>query len=154
MQKRRIQVVTVVEGSIIVDFYITANTTASQPTAATLFADIQALLESQTSPLCKDMEFGRFAQVASIEEVRWSDLEFEERQRALEFELKRANYGNEHLCVLEQDFRDNPTSCPRSKASDSRPGAIWFIVATAAFLSITGAAAPLSDTRRVSAVSL
>jgi hypothetical protein len=116
MQKRRIKVVTVVEGSIIVDFRIQSNYTTAQPTSAQLFAALEKLLESQTSPLCQDSEFGRFASVASVEEVPYANLKEDQLAEALEFEKLRGAYGDMSICQLESDSRDNPRPCVPSAA--------------------------------------
>jgi len=116
MQKRRIKVVTVVEGSIIVDFRIQSNYTTAQPTSAQLFAALNKLLESQTSPLCQDSEFGRFARVGTVEEVPYANLKEDQLAEALEFEKLRGAYGDMSICQLESDSRDNPKPCVPSAA--------------------------------------
>merc|ERR1719215_536722 len=88
-QRNRVKVVTVVEGSIIVEFYIQANQTAEDRTPVELLAMLDTMLSSLTSPLCQDMEFGRFASRAEVEEVPLSIMEYNERVEALAFEKLR-----------------------------------------------------------------
>eukprot|EP00927_Polykrikos_kofoidii_P058656 TRINITY_DN5330_c0_g1_i2.p1 TRINITY_DN5330_c0_g1~~TRINITY_DN5330_c0_g1_i2.p1 ORF type:complete len:792 (-),score=117.33 TRINITY_DN5330_c0_g1_i2:78-2453(-) len=121
MQRRRIRVLTVVEGSIIVDFYILANQTAEQATAPVLFEALAVLLDSPTSPLTMDMEFGRFAQQATVREVPFSNLEYDQLQRVLELEELRGQYGPRNGCQLNVDFRKQPTNCPSTTSAARRP---------------------------------
>eukprot|EP00929_Paragymnodinium_shiwhaense_P072203 TRINITY_DN36644_c0_g1_i1.p1 TRINITY_DN36644_c0_g1~~TRINITY_DN36644_c0_g1_i1.p1 ORF type:complete len:724 (-),score=152.83 TRINITY_DN36644_c0_g1_i1:184-2355(-) len=140
MQKHRIKVVTVEEGSIIVDFYILANQTIDQPTAPQLYDALLKLIESDTSPLVKDPEFGRYAEVASLQEVRYSNLEYQERLAALEFEKLRASYTGNNACLLGMDARQSPkaSACATSGAPriDVR-GVPWFVGAATWLLLLT-----------------
>lgn len=117
MHKNRVQVLTVVEGSIIVDFLLTRNVTEDQSTAPQLFAALQELLTKQLSPLCQDAEFGRFARAASVVEVDITEAERHEMDDALTFEQMRQDYDAKRACNLDRDHRDGAIVCPTSGAS-------------------------------------
>lgn len=147
LQYNRIQVVTVVEGSIIVDFYIQCaagqpsedgicqgESPLDQQTPVQLFEAIQALLASMTSPLCMDMEFGRFAITSSVEEVGFSNIEHQAKRNAMEFELLRGMYNANNACELSLDFR-NGKGCPRGDASHSA-GVTWILMAASSFVTL------------------
>lgn len=109
-QKYRVRVLNVVEGSIVVDFFIVANATPQQTTSRLLFEALSRQIEAKlTSPLCHDKYFGRFAKKTVIEENRLSSLKWTEMQTALDFEPKRNAYTSANMCLLHKDAKDNPT---------------------------------------------
>jgi hypothetical protein len=133
MQRPRIKVVTVVEGSIVVDFYImcaigqayadgvcTGPQPPGQATAAENFYALEKALTEMNSPINMDMEFGRYANVATIEEVCYQNLEFDMMREALEFEQLRGAYDAGNACELLRDFRTNPT-CAQAAAHRFAP---------------------------------
>lgn len=147
-QRHRVRVVTVVEGSIIVDFILVANQTASETTAPVLYEALARQLESTASPLCQDAEFGRFARAATVEEVPLSHLSVDERAAALEFEKQRGRYNEGNACELHEDTRNGITRCPQATAAcrgRPSPAGAWLLAAAAA---LAGAAAPRSARRR------
>jgi hypothetical protein len=113
----RINVVSVVEGSIIVDFFITANRTATEKTSPSLYADLQALLLNTNSSLCQDMKFGRFARLASLEEIPFSTLSTKDREVAAQLEKLRTIYTSQTACVLLQDARTGVAKCATADSS-------------------------------------
>jgi len=116
MQKKRVKVLAVVEGSIIVDFFLASNATAKELPSPELFASLKRMVESETSPLCQDMEFGKYATVASVEEVPLSHLSEAEMATALQFEQTRDKYGPGTACVLQSDARLGVVKCPTAGA--------------------------------------
>merc|ERR1712232_823172 len=131
MQQNRVQVLTVVEGSIIVDFLLLRNATMEQSTSAQLFAALQELLEQENSPLCQDIEFGRFARAATVVEVNMTDAQRAAMQDAITFEEMRKAYDAAKACNLKKDFRDGDIICPTDGASRCSTGCIlmWFFAA-------------------------
>jgi hypothetical protein len=116
-EKYRIRVLNVVEGSIVVDFFIVANVTQRQIPSRQLFKALGRQVEARlTSPLCHDKYFGRFAKAATLEENMLSSLKWEEMQAALNFEPKRNAYTNANMCILHTDAKDGVTSCGSSSA--------------------------------------
>lgn len=113
----RINVVSVVDGSIIVDFFITANRTATEKTSPALFADLQSLLKNPDSSLCQDMKFGRFAKLASVEEIPFSTLSTKDREFAAQLEKLRTVYTSQTACILLQDARTGVAKCATANAS-------------------------------------
>jgi len=143
-QKSRVQVMTVTEGSIIVDFIFVGNQTARDETAPGLFEVIKRQLESSSSPLSQDMEFGRYARAATIEEIPLSHLSVDERQQALAFETKRGVYHNGNACQLYIDTRNGVNPCPASVSGCSaRPGAalVHLLAAAVALAAMVGGGA-------------
>jgi len=133
-QRQRIRVVTVLEGSIIVDFIIVKNQTAEEPPSIQLYEGLKTQLESFASPLCQDVEFGRYARIAAVEEVPLSDLDPEERQRAMAFEQTRGKYGELNACELSMDARKGKVRCPvASTRSSTFP--VAFLLALVVLLS-------------------
>lgn len=134
MQRGRIQVLTVVEGSIIVDFMIMASVITDQPSASALFDAIKVLLDNRNSPLCKDPLFGRFTVGAMVDEVNMTQAELDELASSNEFEALRSGYNIYTACNLQNDFRDGAIKCPVGAAA-SRFTALPWIVAIAALSS-------------------
>jgi len=117
-QKYRIRVLNVVEGSIVVDFFIVANSTDTQITARLLFeALVRQVNAKMTSPVCHDKYFGRFAKAATIEENPLSSLKWNEMATALNFEGRRSFYTPSNMCVLHTDAKEGVTSCGSSAAA-------------------------------------
>merc|ERR1712232_926359 len=137
MQRNRVQVLTVVEGSIIVDFLLTQNVTMEQSTSAELFDALKELLDHQQSPLCQDMEFGRFARAASIVEVHRNASERAADAAAMQLEKMRSSYDAVTACNLEKDFRNGDIICPTDGASRYSSGSMLLWIVTAVFLGIS-----------------
>mmetsp|Transcript_45456 Transcript_45456/g.81794 ORF Transcript_45456/g.81794 Transcript_45456/m.81794 type:complete len:686 (-) Transcript_45456:51-2108(-) len=116
-QKHRVKIMVVVEGSIIVDFFLARNQTGKELTAPTLFESLKRMLTSETSPLCQDMEFGKFAKVAEVQEIPLSHLSEDALEDAQVFETMRQAYGEETACLLLRDAREGPIKCPTATAS-------------------------------------
>jgi len=143
-QKYRIRVLNVVEGSIVVDFFLVANVTSSQTTSRLLFeALVRQIGAKTTSPISHDKYFGRFAKKAVVEENRLSSLKWNEMQAALNFEPKRNAYTNANKCILHTDAKLGVTSCgsssasglPRTLLSLDFAGAFFALVASSLVLS-------------------
>lgn len=116
-QKYRIRVLNVVEGSIVVDFFFVANSTAQQTTSRMLFESLVRQIDSKlTSPICHDKYFGRFAKAAIVEENKLSSLKWNEMQTALNFEAKRNAYTDANKCLLHTDGKLGRTTCGTSMA--------------------------------------
>jgi len=111
-QRHRVKVMTVIEGSIIVDFFLARNQTVAELPAPSLFESLHRMLQLKTSPLCQDMHFGKFAQVAYMEEIPLSLLSEDELERAAIFEVMRNQYGPETACQLLTDAREGVVKCP------------------------------------------
>jgi len=122
-QRGRIEVISVVEGSIIVDFYIRANRTAQEVTSPLLFESLERLVTQPNSPLTQDMEFGNYARASTVREVPLAYLEYEERAAALKFENLRSAYSTENACQLSSDARAPARRCPSSAARGLVEGA-------------------------------
>jgi hypothetical protein len=136
MQRKRVKVLSVVEGSIVVNFYLVANATPSQPTSRELFDLFQRQLnQKSTSPICHDLHFGRYAKVATMEEIKIK-LYPDEVQGPIEFEKKRNMYNAGNMCLLHQDAVDGVTTCaslalglPRSIFSQGFAGLLVGVIA-------------------------
>lgn len=136
-QQHRVKVMTVVEGSIIVDFFLARNQTTSELPAPSLFESLQRMLELKTSPLCQDMHFGKFAQVAVMEEIPLSLLSEDALERAAVFELMRNQYGPETACQLLADAREGPIKCPTATSRSVLASNGIFLVSLSFLLSVT-----------------
>jgi hypothetical protein len=114
-EKYRVRVMNVVQGSIIVDFYLIANATPAQDTSRALFEKLQRQVDQKdTSPLCHDKYFGRYARAAAVDEVLLPHQEgFLE---SLRFEDKRNYYIQSRACLLTIDAKQNVQSCPAAGA--------------------------------------
>jgi len=144
-QKRRIRVIAVLEGSIIVDFLIVRNQTASEPVAVDLSKALEAQLGSFASPLCQDVQVGRYARVAEIEEVPLSNLDPEERERAMAFEQMRGQYNDGNACELMADARDGSKPCPVAAAWRRTSGtSVGATLLSAAVVLLLGSASPFT----------
>lgn len=137
-QRHRVKVMTVKEGSIIVDFFLARNQTGLELPAPSLFQDIRRMLEEKSSPLCQDMQFGKFAKVAVIEEIPLSHLSEDELQKAQTFERMREIWGESKACQLLSDGRGGSTDCPPAQqvASASARHSASFLFSVAASLAI------------------
>jgi len=120
MQKNRIRVLNVVEGSIVVDFFIVANATASQVTSRMLFEALVRQVERKAdSPLCNDKYFKRYCRRASVQENHLSSESWEDMQVALNGEAKRNAYTESNMCLLHTDAKLGVTRCASSSATGS-----------------------------------
>lgn len=131
-QRHRVKVMTVTEGSIIVDFFLARNQTPIELPAPVLYGNIQGSLEQKTSPLCQDMEFGKFAKVAVVEETALSHLSEDQLANAYTFERMREAWGESTACQLLSDAREGNAGCPPTQASASarHSASLLFTVAT------------------------
>lgn len=120
MQRGRVVVNTVTEGSIIVDFSIGANRSATQDTATALFEALQRQLSRNNSALVQDAEFGRFARVATVQQVPLSHLPAAEQAAALQFEKTRGAYTSATACQLHEDVRNGITRCATVGVANGR----------------------------------
>lgn len=116
-QRHRVKVMSVVEGSILVDFFVARNQTAEEVPAPSLYDSLKRMLESDTSPLCQDMHFGKFARVAQVEEIPLSHLSEDELAQAAEFEQMRGKYGIDTACLLLSDAREGVKVCQTASSS-------------------------------------
>lgn len=132
-QRHRVKVLKVAEGSIIVDFFLSRNQTASETPAVVLFQSITRFLNSPQSLLCQDMNFGKFARVAVLAEVPLSHLSEDEMQQTSSFERMRANWPEHRACELLSDARDDPVNCQKTRASFARR-AVSSLAAASLFL--------------------
>jgi len=142
-QRRRIRVVSVLEGSILVDFIFVRNQTADEKTSLWLFNALSKQLTSFATPINQDIEFSKFARVATLQEVPLSNWSPEERERALVFERMRGMYSVQNACQLHTDARGSVIKCPTGAAPASRWGSplgFGLLLALAA-LQMSGAAA-------------
>uniref|UniRef100_A0A7S1QYZ7 Uncharacterized protein n=1 Tax=Alexandrium catenella TaxID=2925 RepID=A0A7S1QYZ7_ALECA len=139
-QKSRVRVITVTEGSIIVDFIFVGNQTIGDEPAPNLLEVLKRQLASTSSPLAQDMEFGRYAQVATVTEIPLSHLSVTERDAALAFEKKRGAYNNGNACTLRIDSRNGINPCPGAAAISGgceRPclAGTWLLAAAVAVVA-------------------
>mmetsp|Transcript_53256 Transcript_53256/g.127376 ORF Transcript_53256/g.127376 Transcript_53256/m.127376 type:complete len:640 (-) Transcript_53256:28-1947(-) len=137
-QKHRVKVMTVVEGSIIVDFFLARNQTTAELPAPSLFESLLRMLELKTSPLCQDMNFGKFAQVADMQEIPLSLLSEDELQTAAVFELMRNQYGPETACQLLTDAREGPVKCPTVTSASVQQGYKLTLILSAGLFNFGG----------------
>lgn len=138
-QRHRVKVMTIKEGSIIVDFFLARNQTSIELPAPSLFQDIRRMLEVKSSPLCQDMQFGKFAKVAVIEEIPLSHLSEDELQKADQFERMREKWGESRACQLLSDGRGGDTNCPpQAQSASARHSAslLFSVAASLAFFSL------------------
>jgi len=138
MQKHRVRVASVVEGSIVVVFYLVKNQTIHDPPAPMLFEALQRQVESETSPLAHDMEFGRFARAATLEEIKLSDLEAAELEEGMRVERVRKSYDETNMCNLQRSAKEQQIKCIVSAAFGARrvPLLIISVAAATTFLGL------------------
>merc|ERR1719198_2457382 len=91
-QKDRVQIITVLKGSIVVHFWIKANQTKDEVTAAIAMDNLKWQLRNPKSPIRRDEEFGRFAEWATVEEKLLSSSYQEKNKEVLDFEKVRGKY--------------------------------------------------------------
>lgn len=111
-QARRVRVISVSEGSILVDFTIMANRTASEPSALSLFNLLKRQLANVQSPLCQDALFGRYAVVATVKEVHVQVMITQQ----MPSEQLRAAYSPNTACQLQADGRNPKVRCGTGSA--------------------------------------
>jgi hypothetical protein len=134
----RIRVETVREGSIIVDFIIEANVSSTEPPAILLFEELERQLARGNSPIAHDVDFGRFANYSSVQEVCFDHLTEQERMQALADEVMRGQYDAGNACELRTDNRNGFIACPITSSARSvvygRYGMSLLLVAAAAIV--------------------
>merc|ERR1712048_143757 len=81
-----------------------------------LYDALQRQLKEPTTPLTLDMEFGTYAQAASVEEVPFDHLTAEQRAAALNFEDLRGDYSDSNACKLSEDERNGVLMCATAAA--------------------------------------
>jgi len=132
--QHRVRVLAVKEGSIIVDFMLYQNQTATDPTSPELFDALHRQLESGASPITQDSEFGKFARAASIEEMPVNALTLAEEERQMSFEEMRGRYNSGNACQLHEDSKNGIVRCATSSARGR--GAARAVVAALGALSL------------------
>jgi len=112
-QRSRVKVITVKEGSIIVDFYLLANKVANHKTSVQLLNMLENMLENPNSALCMDPKFGRFASKASVKEVPYALESFQRNEKSMEMENLRGSYADTKYmaCLLNNDARIAKEKC-------------------------------------------
>lgn len=139
-QRGRVQVVTVEEGSIIVDFLICGsdsgvrelcgswNATGNDRSPVHLFAYLERQLADSTTSLTQDVDFGRFAQYASVQEANLTTMEDQALAAALDFENLRNRYGRNNACELREDTRNGIVWCANAATRRSPPPgrSVWW----------------------------
>lgn len=124
-QKSRIRVVSVREGSIIVDFVIAANATVDDHSAVFLFDALNRQLSSVESPITQDSEFGIFGRAASMEEIALMNLSPENLEAALIAEQRRNAYGPGRACELYVHSEPGQkTKCPTVSSGSARSSSL------------------------------
>lgn len=115
VQNRRVRVVQVSQGSIIVDFVIRPNRTADEEPALQLLRTLQRQLQSIQSPLCNDPEFKRYARAATVSEISSMNVNMHQLE---DFESLRKGYTATgaksawtHMCNLHSDRRNDVDAC-------------------------------------------
>mmetsp|Transcript_8029 Transcript_8029/g.17931 ORF Transcript_8029/g.17931 Transcript_8029/m.17931 type:complete len:681 (+) Transcript_8029:77-2119(+) len=126
-QRHRIRVVRILEGSIIVDFFIIQNLTATDNTAVYLFEALQRQLAASTSPIALDIHFGSFAAEASMVEIAISQTSASELENVLEFEDLRNQYNEDNMCELTSNWVED-FSCRVGAASHLATPHIWLLM--------------------------
>jgi len=112
LQKHRVRVSSIDdEGSIIVNFYLVRNETATQPSAPRLFEALQRQVQSNATPLAHDMEFSRFARAATLEEIPLSELEANELLEVARAESLRKPYNEHNMCNLQRSAKEGQIKC-------------------------------------------
>jgi len=132
-QKDRIKLLKVAQGSIVLQFEIAVNRTASEISAVNLFGILERKLSDPKSDFRHDIKFGRFASVATLEEVDFSEAVFEREVRQAEFEKVRGRYTEDNACQLHQDKKNGIDNCQKAGAvrSGARSGLFLALLALA-----------------------
>lgn len=126
MQRYRIHVLNVVEGSIVVDFFIRRNVTPAQTTSIMLFEALARQVERKTdSPLCNDKYFSRFCRKAMVEQNKLAAESYIKFREALDAEPKRNYYTDSNMCILHTDAKLGVTKCASSSAT--RSAQVYFL---------------------------
>lgn len=132
----RVKTIRVVKGSIIVDFMIEANRTADEPTSAECLLDLSRQLRNVRSPACRDKEFGRFAEVAEVEEIDVPEEEAIRQGEVLEFEKTRKRYHSGNACELHSDKKNGKQACVSGTQRAQRPALAFSILAMLATFAV------------------
>lgn len=104
MQMMRILPLSIVEGSIVVDFLIVANATTNEMTAPDLLLALQRQLANPNTPLTQDKYFSKYALAATVQEVPPS-ADSPVLAAALSLEQTRGAYRDGNACQLSSDAR-------------------------------------------------
>lgn len=115
-QKDRIKLLKISQGSIIMQFEVAANRTTKEISAVNVFGVLERKLADPKSDFRHDVKFGRFASVASLEEIEFSEAVFEREVRQAEFEEVRSRYDEENYCELHNDSKNNIDTCVKDSA--------------------------------------
>lgn len=115
-QKDRIKLLKISQGSIVMQFEVTANRTETEISAVNIFGVLERKLADPKSDFRHDVKFGRFASVASLEEIEFSEAVFEREVRQAEFEEVRSRYDEENYCELHNDSKNNIDTCVKDFA--------------------------------------
>lgn len=133
-QQERVKTIRIVKGSIIVDFMIDANQTADEPSSADALLDLSRQLRNVRSPACRDIEFGRFAEVADVHELEVPESEAQRKKEVLEFEETRKRYNSGNACQLHSDAKGGRNACvSRSQRPQRLSKVIGVLAILAAF---------------------
>jgi len=147
-QMRRVKVVSVIQGSIIVDFIICGesggaprgicsnyNHVLGEEAAADSYDYLQRQLSEKNSSLSFDPKFGRFARAASLAEIKLRTIEDQELDKVLMFERLRSHYKDpKYACELLTDKRNNISLCVSAGQQVSFPRAVCMVLLGAAAL--------------------
>jgi hypothetical protein len=119
--QHRVKTIRVVKGSIIADFIIEANNTPDEPTSAECLLDLSRQLRNVRSPACRDIEFGRFAEVADVFELEVPESEAQRQEEVLQFEKTRKQYNSGNACQLHSDVKNGKNACVSGTQRARRP---------------------------------
>ncbi len=101
---------------IRLDFEIAANRTSKETSALHLY---QRLLTKTTNPQSDfryDYDFGRFSSVGQLSQLSFSESDYREEQKNLQFEELRHKYNRTNACELFTDKKNGILICPDSFA--------------------------------------
>jgi hypothetical protein len=115
-QKERIKILNIVSGSILLQFEIQANRTHQEINAPEALDYLNRKLADPKSDFRHDVCFGRFASVAQLTEVPFSEAVFAQEKAEEKFEAIRGKYDKGNYCELHIDSKNNiyldPWACP------------------------------------------
>lgn len=115
-QKDRIKLLKISQGSIVLQVEISVNRTATEISSVNVLGLLTRKLADPKSDFRHDIKFGRFASVASLTEIDFSEEVFEREVRQAEFERVRAQYNEENACELHRDMKNGIDICEKSGA--------------------------------------
>jgi len=122
--QERVKTIRVVKGSIIVDFIIEAHKSPDEPTSESCLLDLSRQLRNVRAPACRDIEFGRFAEVADVFELEVPESEAQRQEEVLEFEKTRKQYNAGNACQLRSDSKNGKNACVSRTQRAQRPATL------------------------------